>query len=355
MKTTSSQFAAPVVSVVIPAYRPDFQSLMGTIRSVRSQATKNLTVECLVVFDGFPERPVYDSLAALADESRSDSFVLRVEGMPHAGVSAARNRGTAVARGTWLCYVDDDDQLLPGALQALVSYGETHQCDVVQGSYETVAIHLRETHAYADHDEVLTGDGKTRWLQDVLSPDKGASLVWSKIFRRDVIVDNAIRFDGTLVRGEDTVFVWDASVAASTIGYIDFPVYQYRRSAESAVSGFNAAYCDQIMDAVLAMREHVKRCAGYTRFTGPFRTYVLYHLVLVDVHFVFNSNAPWNNRQRRAVFSDVLAAPVFHSALTGNAPASFGIAKKITFWVLKLRLYGVNKAIAMVRMKQIAE
>ena len=109
------------------------------------------------------------------------------------------------------------------------------------------------------------------------------------------------------------------------------------------------------MDAVLAMREHVKRCAGYTRFTGPFRTYVLYHLLLTDVHFVFNSNAPWNNRQRRAVFSDVLSAPMFHSAMTGTAPASFNIAKKITFLALKLRLYGVNKAIAMVRMKQIAE
>lgn len=99
--------AGPDVSVVVPTHeRRDL--LLRTLASVRAQT--GVGMEILVVDDGSSDGTA-DAVDELGDERIS---VLRNDVAQ--GVSAARNRGTRAATGTWVAWCDDDDLWAPDKL-----------------------------------------------------------------------------------------------------------------------------------------------------------------------------------------------------------------------------------------------
>jgi len=102
----------PAVSVLIPCWNAE-RSIEAAIASVLSEV--GAPVDCVVVDDGSTDGTVAVVNAIAARDPR----VVLVESPVNAGVSAARNRGLRAVRGEWLTFLDADDVLLPGWLQAL--------------------------------------------------------------------------------------------------------------------------------------------------------------------------------------------------------------------------------------------
>jgi len=95
------------VSVIVPT-RDRSALLAMTLRSVLRQ--QNVQLEVIVV----DEASTDDTPAVVAALGDARVRVIRHE-TPH-GVSSARNRGAAEARGDWLAFVDDDDLWAPDKL-----------------------------------------------------------------------------------------------------------------------------------------------------------------------------------------------------------------------------------------------
>lgn len=72
---------------------------------------------------------VNDSGTSLGEPAWAKAPNVRIIATNHCERSAARNVGAAAARGAYLCFVDDDDYLLPGALGALTSTAARTTCN----------------------------------------------------------------------------------------------------------------------------------------------------------------------------------------------------------------------------------
>jgi glycosyltransferase involved in cell wall biosynthesis len=96
----------PLVSVIIPYYKQE-QFVAEAVKSVTQQTYPN--VEIIVVDDGSPVP------ASSVLPGSNDVQILRT---PNRGCPAARNFGFQRSCGEYLVFLDSDDRLSPGALEA---------------------------------------------------------------------------------------------------------------------------------------------------------------------------------------------------------------------------------------------
>lgn len=118
----------PQISIIIPLYNKE-NCIRETLDSVLSQSYEDF--EIVVVNDGSKD----NSVAVV--ESMCDSRI-RLINKENEGVSKTRNRGIKEAKGEWLLFLDADDTMENGCLQALIDLGQLYpQANVLCGNFIT--------------------------------------------------------------------------------------------------------------------------------------------------------------------------------------------------------------------------
>jgi glycosyltransferase involved in cell wall biosynthesis len=116
-----------LVTVVIPCYRQEAY-LGEAIESVQGQAGP--PVEIIVVDDGSP-----GDVRSVVERYPGVRLLEQANG----GAAAARNHGLRESRGSYLLFLDADDRLVPGALQATLAFLKANKnCAFVWGWVELI-------------------------------------------------------------------------------------------------------------------------------------------------------------------------------------------------------------------------
>ena len=119
--------AGAELDIIVPAYNTE-QYISRCVSSVLEQETK-YRFRLIVVDDGSTD----DTGAIL------DSFPgLTVIHQENRGFSGARNRGLELADAEYLMFLDSDDVLCPGAIEALMSAARENGADIAEGGYVEV-------------------------------------------------------------------------------------------------------------------------------------------------------------------------------------------------------------------------
>lgn len=207
----------PLISVIIPVYN-SARWLSRCLESVCGQTLENIEIIC--VDDGSSD----DSPAILEAYARRDPRIrLHLLGM-NRGVSTARNIGIAAARGEWLSFVDSDDFLLRTFYEDLYAASTRAAPDIIKG----------EIWGYDNEDKRVV----PREFY-AINPDIRRNKAYfcfgftSAIFRRQLIVANALSFPTELINMEDPCFTIMAALKARSISTIGTAAYFYAHNPES--------------------------------------------------------------------------------------------------------------------------
>jgi GT2 family glycosyltransferase len=192
--------------------RPDW--LHEAVDSVLAQ--RECRFELLVIDDGSPE-PVAELLSHIDDPR------MRVERVPHGGLSRARNAGAALARGDYLRFVDCDDFYPP--------YSTAHLLSLAGGSHDIVT-----------YGATLVCDDHLRPVWKMVSRVEGDFTVPSLLGRFHVrphallfprrVIEQTGEFDPSYRVTEDWDYILRASEHARTRGDSNVATY-YRRHSSS--------------------------------------------------------------------------------------------------------------------------
>lgn len=226
------------LSFIIPVYNAE-KYLEECLQSILCQTLKD--IELLCIDDGSTD----SSPTILQKFSELDSRVKAIT-VPNGGVSAARNRGLQEASGEYIWFVDSDDFLADEHAAAhLYEKARTAEADIVVFSYveldqQSGKRHLRSvasTFAHHEHPVKTTDLGK-----DIFTMPGQA---WFKIYRKEFLSRNSIRFDPSYAFHEDFKFLLEVMLGEGTILFVQEHFYVYRVAAgTSACDNVNRHYDD---------------------------------------------------------------------------------------------------------------
>lgn len=214
----------PKVSVIVPVYNAE-KYLHRCIDSILAQTFTDF--ELLLINDGSK-----DDSGKICDEYAAKDNRIRVFHKENGGVSSARNLGLDNAKGEWIAFVDSDDFIPLGALQHLISniYG-----DLIIGGYKN---HFNDDLICVKWNEgvVVSADFAT-----FLSNNIDTALFrtpWCKLFKKEIIENGNLRFDCSLVFGEDTVFVTTYLLHCDSISVCRKECYNYYNIGDNYIDKY---------------------------------------------------------------------------------------------------------------------
>lgn len=216
----------PLVSIIIPAYNVE-KYIEECVLSCMKQTYTN--IEILVVDDGS-----LDDTPAIIDRlAVQDNRVIPIH-QKNAGVSAARNAGIKASKGEYLIFVDGDDYLASDFVDYML--------DLVRTTNGELCLSLN----------CFTKSGEKQVQNEyikTLEPSKATALLlsprvivgsWNKIYKKELLISNNLRFLSYLFYGEGLNFYTTFAQLCTKVGIGNRKVYYYRRdNYDSATTKFN--------------------------------------------------------------------------------------------------------------------
>ncbi|OIK01423.1 glycosyl transferase [Streptomyces sp. MUSC 14] len=212
---------SPKISVVVPVYKVQGY-LRACLDSILSQSFEDF--EVVAIDDHSP-----DSCGRILDEYAAlDERVIPVHLTENQGIGKARDAGALKARGEYILFLDSDDTLAEGALQAIADrLAVTDNPDVLLLNHVRTYWNNRVQASAAG--ELLAAAGTDVFTALERPEYLGMfAVVWNRAYRREFYVDDH-HFTFTDGIYEDALMVYKTMLTAERIAATDHVCVEYRQ------------------------------------------------------------------------------------------------------------------------------
>lgn len=220
-----------IISIIIPVYNVA-EYLCDTLANVTSQ-DGFMDCELILINDGSTDK----SLDILLEYEFKYSNI-RVIDKPNEGVSATRNSGIEEAYGEYIYFMDADDLLHPKAISIILNEIKANNADIITWNFTT--FYSKPKFAQISAINFVNVDNSDRRAFNYLTEKGCAVSLCSKAIRHSLFEKPIVRFIPSMTYGEDMFVSWKCIIKAKSIRYLEFPLYYYRQTGNSAISRFHS-------------------------------------------------------------------------------------------------------------------
>lgn len=192
-------------SVIIPVYNAQ-KTLKRCLDSLLQQTRDD--VEIILINDGS-----LDKSWEIIQNYKNRFPNIKTVDQANAGVSAARNRGLDIARGTYITFVDSDDYVSQDYFTVMDEEGEKQDSDLIVFAKDIAGNRIDERALYKKMCTMKTLDEKRKILLSsriIFQPPY-------KRFKRKIIEKTRLRFINGMYVGEDFNFCFSYMLSCNSI------------------------------------------------------------------------------------------------------------------------------------------
>ncbi|MDR2854165.1 MAG: glycosyltransferase family 2 protein [Prevotellaceae bacterium] len=214
------------LSFILPCYNAE-KYIAECLDSLYSQDIPETDYEVICVNDCSPD----GTRNIIVDYQQRHENLVLIDHEKNTRQGGARNTGLRAAQGEYIWFIDPDDYIVPNCLARLLGVIKEENLNLLLFDYEEI-------------NEVGKSLGKHIYpmqpqkcnIKDVFLNDDGAvSLCWSKIIKRNVLIDNGLFFYEDF-HNEDVVQGIQLFLFLNHFWYLQERIYFYRRHQNSDVS-----------------------------------------------------------------------------------------------------------------------
>lgn len=243
------------VSVIVPVYQVEAY-LARCLDSILAQTFTDY--ELILVDDG-----TQDNCPAIMRTYAQKDTRIRELHKENGGLSSARNAGLDVAQGEYILFVDSDDYIDSDLLETAVCAAEECGAQQVLWDYRYVTNEGEKPSTLHFSDEIVDIEktGLVSYFYHYWMPYAHGQEAWSKLYRRDIIEANHLRFaPNNQVFAEDTLFSAMYLMHTTKIAAISKPMYAYVQRGDSIMTMSKPKLAWRLMNLAEQLTEYADSC-----------------------------------------------------------------------------------------------
>lgn len=221
------------VSIIVPAYNAG-KTIENSVRSILNQTLSD--IEVIAIDDGSND----NTREILEKIHKEDSRVKLIKKDVNEGLSAARNSGMSIAKGTYIGFVDADDWVESGMFQHYYNHGKKEDSDLIIGGYLHETMNVQRNQVLVSRKVYISScfqTGKKNILRSatVLDSRKLFPYVCNKLYKREIILKNNLLFQNQVLI-EDFLFNVSYWIFIDKLTILNDLSYHYIKSSEDALT-----------------------------------------------------------------------------------------------------------------------
>lgn len=228
----------PKVSIIVSVFKVE-KYLKRCIESLINQTLRE--IEIILVDDGSP-----DNSPKICDNYKEKDDRVKVIHKSNGGVSAARNRGLDIAEGDFVLFIDSDDWCENIMIEEMYNRANKDESDIVACSYTIDYVNNN----FSVKKEIGTEANYTNNIDEaiyILDSNGMFNVVWNKLYRKKILIDNNILFDISCTTGEDLLFNCVVYTKIKKASFINEKLYHYmREDDDTLVTKYRSNLFDKI-------------------------------------------------------------------------------------------------------------
>ena len=231
-----------MISVIVP-YK-NAEEWIG--RCVESLKAQDREAEFILVND----RSTDDGVGIVRDLTACDDRFVMYDNERKAGPGGARNTGLDHVSGDWITFVDSDDAMEPGAIEIFEKLIAEVPANIYMTNHHRYYAKIDKLALKYTNDEGWYGleNLPTLWC-----------MVWNKLYSRQLIDDNDIRFEESMRYGEDEIFNLDCLAKDNRIRHTKRTTTTVTRHFDNEHSLTKSKNKNDLLKQANALERYLKR------------------------------------------------------------------------------------------------
>lgn len=277
------------ISIIMPVYNSE-NYVASAIDSILKQSFEEF--ELILVDDGST-----DDSGKICDQYASKYTMIRVIHKQNGGICSARNAGIQVAEGEYIGFCDNDDEFLPGLMEDNYTFANEHNVDIMRFNRMRKSIN-EEGKVYETTLEIPSGVISSQYAEHY-SELRCSNAVWNALYRREIIVENNIKFDEDMRYGnEDLAFNLSVLPYCKVFGFNPKVYYIWiMRVSHSTTAKFDINFFESLLKCMELENSYIHDLSGTLNTLD--RAYCLVNQYIYPVCEHLNySNADLNRREK---------------------------------------------------------
>lgn len=327
----------PLISFVVPVYNAE-RTLHDCVRSLIKQTFGN--IEIILVNNCSTD----ESLGKCNELAKEDERV-KVVDIAEKGVSVARNKGIEVASGEFVTFVDADDWIDSNVCELFADLNAKHNYDLFCYSAQ---YHKKSktttTYLFGKDIELLSQNQKEELQIKVFAPQapifsyktntRFAGSAWGKIYKREILQKNNLRFATETIISEDVLFNTLSLDNFQRIGYTKRCFYHYEQSSDSAQNRYRPNSDKYFMFVIEKIQEWLQNTGKDQRFVDAANCLFVHYLFGVLKEDLFHKDNKRSYTEKSNKLKKFLSDDIWNNIVEMVKVNYFSTPEKMLIWLL---------------------
>ena len=269
------------VSIIILVYNTE-QYLEKCLNSIINQTLKEIEIICI------DDKSTDNSINIIKKFQKKDNRIILIESEKNMGMGYNRDVGIKQAKGEYIGFVDSDDYINENYFYELYSTSKKYNSDLTKT--ENIEIYSknyeRKTNLKSQNETIEEGLYKFSIADFINSINiskqtntKIVTTVWSKLFRREFILKNNIKFN-SIRNGEDLCFVLTVLAFNPVIAINNKAIYNCVQRNDAEVNVANKDYIGNIIEiSNESLKAYYQNNRKYIGYVFDIIIYMIYNTI----------------------------------------------------------------------------